>query len=64
MMTEQFEQGLSRVAELENILSELLDLWNQNELAEVDTDGLVCLTECGEDLFERAGAILSADLED
>lgn len=63
-MTSEFENGLSRTAELENLLSEILDLWNQNELVEVDEDGLVTLSEIGEDLFDRAGAILATDLED
>lgn len=58
---EPSELGLSRTAELENILSEILDLWNQSWLVDLDSDGIPMLTEEGTDCFERAGAILTSD---
>lgn len=61
--------GTSRTAELENILSEVLDEWDQEELTSVGRSSYVDREDVQsdlEDLFERARAILerSDDWED
>lgn len=60
-MTEVIEQGVRRVTELENLLGEVLDLYNQNELVEVDKDGLATPTTYTEDVMERIGVVLDRD---
>jgi hypothetical protein len=60
-LTEVIEQGVRRVTELENLLGEVLDLYNQNELVEVDKDGLATPTTYTEDVMERIGVVLDRD---
>lgn len=56
------EQGVSRVVELENVLGEILDLW-ERELLEIDApgadelDGIV-------DVFDHARTVLACGEED
>lgn len=60
MSGERIEVGVSRVAELENILSDILDLWNRDILTYTDIDDLDEVGEA-EEIFEAAAIILGRD---